>query len=105
MTIKTPKPYDSLAISANDQVQTDADTNTNTVKLSLIPGFNLFDGINTYVIHGMGKESDETVATIHIYYRAPYVVSKDAALKVVYYSGDPLVVKLIEKLRTFLGRE
>lgn len=105
LTIKAPKPYDSLAISANDQIQEQADTTTNSVELNLVPGFNLFDGINTYVIHGMGKESDETVATLHIYYRAPYVLSKDAALKVIYYSGDPLVVKLIEKIRTFLGWE
>ncbi len=33
------------------------------------------------------------------------MTSKDGALKVIYYSGDPLVVKLISKIRTFLGWE
>ncbi len=53
LTIKAPKPYDTLAIIANDQLQEDAETNTNTVKLTLIPEVNLFDGINTYVLQGM----------------------------------------------------
>jgi|GEM_PF-3362041 len=105
LTIKSTKPYDKLTIVANDQLQEQADTTTNSVKLTLIPGFNLFDGINTYTVHGMGDSSDEVAGTINIYYRAPYAVSKDTALKVIYYSGDPLVVKLIQEIRTFLGRE
>ena len=105
LTIKSSKPYDSLSIIANDQPQADAVTNTNTVKLKLVPGFNLFDGINTYTVHGMGEESDEMVTTINIYYRTPYVTSKDRALKVIYYSGDPLVVRLVASIRTSLGWE
>ena len=50
LKVKSPKPYDELAIIANDQKQTDAETTTNSVKLTLVPGFNLFDGINTYTI-------------------------------------------------------
>lgn len=53
----------------------------------------------------MGKASDETVATIIIYYKTPYVVGKNAAIKVIYYSGDPFMVRFITKIRTFLGRE
>lgn len=105
LTIKTAKPYSSLSIIANDQVQDQADSSTNSVALSLTPGVNLFDGINTYVIQGMGKESDELVATIVIYYKAPYVVAKSSAIKVIYYAGDPFMVSLINKIRTFLGRE
>lgn len=103
--VRSTKPFDRLTIIGNDILQEQADTTTNSVTLTLTPGFNLFDGINTYVIHGMGEASDVTVATINVYYRAPYVISKDAALKVVYYSGDPLIVKLVEKIRTFLGWE
>lgn len=105
LTIKSPKPYDTLGITANDQLQEQAETTTNKVVLTLVPGFNLFDGINTYTIQGMGKDRDETVASINIYYKAPYKVSREGAIKVIYYSGDPQLVGLIHKIRTFLGWE
>lgn len=105
LNIKSTKPYNAMAIIANDQPQEQAETSTNSIKLSLVPGFNLFDGINTYVIQGMGKDSDEVVATLVIYYKTPYVVSKNAALKVIYYAKDPLTVNLISKIRTFLAWE
>ncbi|MBP6910456.1 hypothetical protein KBC03_02550 [Patescibacteria group bacterium] len=50
LTIRAPKPYDKLAIIANDQLQEQAQTTTNKVVLTLIPGFNLFEGINTFSI-------------------------------------------------------
>lgn len=105
LSIKSPKPYDSVSIIANDQTQEQAITTTNSVKLTLVPWFNLFDGINTYTVHGMGTNSDEIITTLVIYYRTPYVVSKDNALKIVYYSGDPFMIELIGKIRTFLWRE
>ncbi len=53
LTIKSPKPYDSLAIIANDQLQTQATATTKEAHLTLVPGFNLFEGINTYIVRGM----------------------------------------------------
>lgn len=50
LSIRSTKPYDSLAIIANDQLQEQADSTTNSIKLTLTPGFNLFDGINSYTV-------------------------------------------------------
>lgn len=105
LSVKSTKPYDSLEINANDDLQADVVSSTNSIKLTLIPEENLFEGINTYVVQGLGKASDETVATIVLYYKTPYVISKNAALKVVYYSGDPFTINLIKKIRMFLSRE
>ena len=50
LSIKSTKPFDALKIIANDEAQPQAKSSTNSVKLSLVPGENLFDGINTYVV-------------------------------------------------------
>lgn len=105
LTVKSAKPYDTLGMIANDQLQQDTESTTSTIALKLVPGKTIFEGINTYTIRGSDKESDETVATILIYYKAAQTVAKDNAIKVIYYNSDPLISQLVTKIRNFLARE
>lgn len=105
LTIKSSKPYDSLGIIANDQMQQDTESTTSTISMKLVPGKTIFEGINTYIVRGMGKESDETVATINIYYKTQEAVTKDGSIKVIYYNSDPLISQLVIKIRNFLAWE